>query len=75
MITTAEYRDVIVPTRERLHHLYNALPAFSEVCWFLVSLVLFMVLGPFAAPVALIAVFTLDSESRGSSEPQKLENT
>jgi len=42
----------------------------SELFWGVVSLLLFMILGPFAAPAALWAIFSLESEHRGRSEPE-----
>lgn len=48
--------------------------ALSEKFWFSVSLALFMVLGPFAAPIALFALFNLDATERGASEPEALDN-
>lgn len=44
----------------------------AEYCWLAVALVLFMIMGPFAAPVALCAVFGLPSEERGETEPEML---
>lgn len=73
MITTTEYRQLAVPVRERLHQVFDSLPPLSEICWFLVALVLFMVLGPFAAPIALLAIFRLDPEHRGWREPDAVE--
>jgi hypothetical protein len=46
-----------------------------EVCWCGLALVLFMVLGPFAAPVAVFALLNLPSEERGEAEPEMLSET
>jgi hypothetical protein len=73
MITANEYREFSTPLSERLHQKYDALPSFQEMFWFLVSFVLFLVLGPFAAPVALIAIFSLEGEDRGLTEPEANE--
>lgn len=43
-----------------------------EVGWFVLTLALFVLMGPFAAPVALFAVLGLPPEQRGESEPELL---
>ena len=45
----------------------------AEAFWFTLALTLFMVLGPFAAPVALMAIFGLDPCHRGDMEPEPVE--
>ena len=45
----------------------------AEVCWFIVSLVMFLLLGPFAAPIVVLALFNLPAEERGASEPESLQ--
>lgn len=45
----------------------------AEACWFAVALVLFLLLGPFAAPVAVLAIFSLPVEERGASEPEAFQ--
>lgn len=72
MSIAIECREMAVPVRKCIHSVTGALPAFSEVCWFLLSLLLFMALGPFAAPIAVFALFSLDSEHRGLTEPDKV---
>jgi hypothetical protein len=42
----------------------------SDWFWFLLSLSLFVVLGPFAAPVALIALTKLGLEENDLQEPE-----
>lgn len=44
----------------------------SECFWFLLSLVLFMVLGPFSGPVALIVLFKLGLEESVHAEPESI---
>jgi hypothetical protein len=70
MITTVECRDLAVPTKNSLSNLKVALPPVSEVCWFLLSLLLFMILGPFAAPIAVFSIFSLKGDERGKMEPE-----
>ena len=72
MSIAIECSEMAVPIRKCISSVTESLPAFSEVCWFLLSLVLFMVLGPFAAPIAVLALFSLDSEHRGVNEPDKV---
>lgn len=43
-----------------------------EGCWCGLALLLFIVLGPFAAPVAVFAILNLPSEERGEAEPEML---
>lgn len=73
MMTAIECRQTVVPFRIKAQQLRDLFPAFSEIFWFMLSLLLFMVLGPFAAPIALIAVFNVDSEHRGWAEPEAAE--
>ena len=42
----------------------------AEVCWFSVTLVMFLLLGPFAAPIVVLALFSLPAEERGAAEPE-----
>ncbi len=44
----------------------------AEVCWCVLALALFMVLGPFAAPVAVVALLGLPPEERGEAEPEMI---
>lgn len=45
----------------------------AEACWFAIALVLFLLLGPFAAPVVVLAIFSLPAEERGASEPEAFQ--
>lgn len=44
----------------------------SECLWFLLSLVLFVVLGPFSGPVALIVLLKLGLEESVHVEPESI---
>lgn len=44
--------------------------AVSEACWFLLSLVLFMILGPFAGPIAIIAILTSQESKEREMLPE-----
>lgn len=70
MMTITECLENGLVVRDRKRTLQAALSRISEVFWFSVSLLLFMILGPFAAPVALAAIFGLDSSYRGQAEPE-----
>lgn len=41
----------------------------AEIVWFLLSFTLFIVLGPFSAPIALIALLQLGCEERDQPFP------
>lgn len=58
----------------RIHIGQKEIAALSEKFWLGLSLILFMVLGPFAAPIALGALFTIDPAERGSEEPELLDD-
>ena len=45
----------------------------AEVCWFSVTLVMFLLLGPFAAPIVVLALFSLPAEERGAAEPESFQ--
>jgi hypothetical protein len=45
----------------------------GEYVWFSVCLVLFMVLGPFAAPIALGFVFSRQATGVEMTEPERIE--
>lgn len=42
----------------------------SEWFWFLISFALFVVLGPFSAPVVLLVLFRLGLEENDHAEPE-----
>jgi hypothetical protein len=69
----AHYIDDTVAPCSSVKSLRAFLPHLSEIFWGGLSLALFMILGPFAAPVALVAVFGLDSRYRGECEPEPAE--
>lgn len=45
---------------------------FAEMMWFFLSFLLFIVLGPFSAPIALIALFQLGCEDGDQPSPKPL---
>ncbi|WP_457576206.1 hypothetical protein [Desulfomarina sp.] len=44
----------------------------SECFWLSLSLLLFVIMGPFAAPVVLLVLFQLAREENGCVEPEPL---
>lgn len=74
MITTAESSELTLPSREQVHALIDSLPHPMEIFWFFLSLLLFMIMGPFAAPIALIAVFTVKGSEETMIEPESADN-
>lgn len=75
MAMAIESAELLVPRKVRLmQKVFKLIPLLSEVLWGLLCLMLFMVLGPFSAPVALIALFSLRGDERGTIEPELLEN-
>jgi hypothetical protein len=46
----------------------------SEWFWFLLSFILFVVLGPFSAPVVLIALYKLGLEDNDHQEPELISS-
>ncbi len=74
MITTAESLELTLSSRERLQSLKDAFPHPMEIFWFVLALSLFIIMGPFAAPVAIVAVFTAGGPEHLHSEPERAEN-
>lgn len=70
MLTAIECRNFSVSLKERLPLSGLSFPAMSEAGWLLLSLVLFMILGPFAGPVALVAVLTCRNREERESLPE-----
>lgn len=46
------------------------LEKLGEMVWFLLSLILFVVLGPFSAPIALLALLQLGCEDHNQVFPE-----
>lgn len=75
MLTTMESKNMSLSLKEFPGESGISLKAISEAGWFLLSLVLFIILGPFAGPIALIAVFTCQKrdDREWLQEPECLE--
>lgn len=72
MITTAEYRNHTLPSQGQIQQIIHSLPHLSEIFWFLLSFVLFVIMGPFAAPIALFVVCTAEGKD-GAVEPEAID--
>ena len=60
------------PAESTWHRLWSMVEQVSEWFWFLLSFCLFVVLGPFSAPIALIALFKLGLEDNDHREPESI---
>ena len=49
--------------------------SLSEIGWFSLCLCLFMILGPFAAPFAVVAVFKSGVMNASAPEPELLDES
>ena len=45
---------------------------FGGIVWFLLSLILFVILGPFSAPIVLIALLQLGCEDSDHASPKSV---
>lgn len=52
--------------------LLGAFDKIGELIWFLLSFVLFVALGPFSAPIALIALLQVGVEDNDQVAPESL---
>ena len=74
MLMTAGCNESATPWSHRVKVLGIPLSKCMEVGWFLLALALFIVLGPFAAPVALVAALSANREQRGYRLPEPENN-
>lgn len=74
MATTLHKQAIDQPVESVLHSLCIFFEQLSEWFWFLLSFVLFVVLGPFSAPIALIALFKLGLEDSDHREPESISS-
>jgi hypothetical protein len=72
MATTLHKQVMGRPVESVFHSLCSLVEQASEWFWFLLSFVLFVVLGPFSAPIALIALFKLGLEDNDHREPESI---
>lgn len=74
MATTLHKQAIDQPVESVYHSLCTFFDQLSEWFWFLLSFVLFVVLGPFSAPIALIALFKLGLEDNDHPEPESISS-
>ncbi len=72
MATTLENRHSESPMKVSTKGLRTRAERVSECSWFLLSLILFVVLGPFSGPVALIVLCKLGLEESVRAEPESI---
>ena len=72
MATTLQKQVIGRPAESVWRSLWNLTEQVSEWFWFLLSFALFVVLGPFSAPIALIALFKLGLEDNDHREPESI---
>ncbi len=74
MATTLHKQVTGRPVEGVWHSLWSLAEQVSEWFWFLLSFTLFVVLGPFSAPIALIAIFKLGLEDNDHQEPKSISS-
>lgn len=72
MATTLQKQIIDRPGESIYHGLLKLTEQLSEYFWFLLSFALFVLLGPFSAPVVLIALCKLGMEESDQKEPESL---
>ena len=72
MATTLQTRRSESPINVPSEGLRTWTEQVSEYFWFLLSLVLFIVLGPFSGPIALIVLSKLGLEDSAHAEPESI---
>jgi hypothetical protein len=72
MATTLHKQEIGRPAESGWRSVWNLTEQVSEWFWFLLSFTLFVVLGPFSAPIALIALFKLGLEDNDHREPESI---
>jgi hypothetical protein len=74
MATTLHKQAIDRPVESVFQSLCILVEQLSESFWFLLSFILFVVLGPFSAPIALIALFKLGLEDNNHLEPESMSS-
>lgn len=70
MATTIQKQPYASPAVNAWSGLSALLEQVSEWFWFCLSFLLFIVLGPFSAPVVLLVLVKLGLEENSSQEPE-----
>ena len=74
MATTLHKQVLARPAESNWHSLLSLAEQVSGWFWFLLSLTLFVVLGPFSAPIVLIALCKLGLEDNDHCEPESISS-
>ena len=72
MATTMHKQVISQPVETVWQSLWRLAEQVSEWFWFFLSFTLFVVLGPFSAPIALIALLKLGLEDNDHQEPESI---
>jgi hypothetical protein len=72
MATTMHKQVIDRPVDNAVHSLLNLAEKISEWFWIVLSFSLFVVLGPFSAPVVLIVLCKLGLEASDNVEPESI---
>jgi len=74
MATTLQKQIIGRPDESVWLSLLRWAERLSEWFWFLLSFTLFVVLGPFSAPIALIALLKIGLEDNAHPEPEPISS-
>ena len=74
MATTLQKHIINRPIDTPWHNLAIRIEKVSEWFWFLVSFALFVVLGPFSAPVVLLVLCRLGLQDSDHAEPESVSS-
>ena len=75
MLLATRYRNLPLSANQAVDHSGCSMESIVEAAWFLLALLLFVILGPFAAPAALVAIFTSGRDSQAAlPEPEQRES-
>jgi hypothetical protein len=72
MAATIHKHSLTISVGSAWENLLQFSEKISEWFWLSLSLVLFVVMGPFAAPVVLLVLFQLAGEENDCREPESL---
>lgn len=72
MATTTLSKHLYGDSLAEVRHRASCLAQCSEWFWFCLSLLLFIILGPFSAPVAVVVVVRLGMAGDPCQEPESL---
>lgn len=75
MATTLQKTIIDRPVSTNWHRLAVHAERVSEWFWFLLSFALFLVLGPFSAPVVLLVLCRLGLQDNDHPEPESVSSS